>query len=149
MMEWTWTADRIEALRGCLQQGLSASQIAKSIGAPSKNAVVGKVHRLRQTDPTIKLVRRVKKQKNFAKKTKPKTEGLFLMRKWRGDDKQFELPFDPAAPVPKQIALVDLENHHCRYPHGEGKNIKFCGHTKKNGSSYCVYHARLCEVKLG
>lgn len=146
---WAWTEDKIEAMRGLIQQGMSSSQIARAIGAPSKNSVVSKVHRLNKFDPTIALVRRTKKKTiNHAKKKKQPSEGLFCIKKWKGDDKQFELPLDPNAPVSKNISLIDLEKEHCRFPHGDGKNITFCGHTKKKGSSYCAYHANLCEVKL-
>ena len=41
-----WTDERVEALRRLWGEGLSASQIAKQLGDVSRNAVIGKVHRL-------------------------------------------------------------------------------------------------------
>lgn len=43
---------------------------------------------------------------------------------------------------PKFICLVDLEPHHCRWPYGESPDVRSCGHQKKIGSSYCIYHDR-------
>ena len=42
----TWTDERVEQLRKLWSDGLSASQIATEIGGVSRNAVIGKVHRL-------------------------------------------------------------------------------------------------------
>jgi len=41
-----WTEERIEALRSLWMQGLTASQIAERLGGVSRNAVIGKAHRL-------------------------------------------------------------------------------------------------------
>ena len=41
-----WTDERVENLKKLWQDGLSASQIAKQLGGVTRNAVIGKVHRL-------------------------------------------------------------------------------------------------------
>ena len=41
-----WTDERVELLKKLWQDGLSASQIAKQLGGVTRNAVIGKVHRL-------------------------------------------------------------------------------------------------------
>src|SRR6476469_10974427 len=41
-----WTDDRVETLKKLWLEGLSASQIAKQLGGVTRNAVIGKVHRL-------------------------------------------------------------------------------------------------------
>ena len=41
-----WTDDRVEMLRGMWRQGYSARQIAERIGGITRNAVIGKAHRL-------------------------------------------------------------------------------------------------------
>ncbi|HEX7944697.1 MAG TPA: GcrA family cell cycle regulator, partial [Phenylobacterium sp.] len=41
-----WTDERVELLRTLWQDGLSASQIAQQLGGVTRNAVIGKVHRL-------------------------------------------------------------------------------------------------------
>jgi|SRR5690606_21724707 len=42
----TWTDERVETLRTMWAEGKSASQIAKELGGITRNAVIGKVHRL-------------------------------------------------------------------------------------------------------
>ena len=48
--------------------------------------------------------------------------------------------------LPRHLALVDLESRDCRYPYGgdeEGDAITFCGHARREGSSYCAPHFHL------
>ena len=42
-----WTDERVELLRKLWSEGLSASQIAAQLGGVTRNAVIGKVHRLK------------------------------------------------------------------------------------------------------
>jgi len=42
----TWTDERVEQLKKLWADGLSASQIAGELGGITRNAVIGKVHRL-------------------------------------------------------------------------------------------------------
>jgi GcrA cell cycle regulator len=48
MKEWqmSWTDERVETLKSMWTEGKSASQIAKELGGVTRNAVIGKVHRL-------------------------------------------------------------------------------------------------------
>ncbi len=41
-----WTQDRVQMLRDLWAEGLSASQIAERLGGTTRNAVIGKAHRL-------------------------------------------------------------------------------------------------------
>ena len=42
----SWTDERVELLKKLWSEGLSASQIAAQLGGVTRNAVIGKVHRL-------------------------------------------------------------------------------------------------------
>ncbi len=42
----SWTDERVETLKAMWVEGKSASQIAKELGGVTRNAVIGKVHRL-------------------------------------------------------------------------------------------------------
>ena len=42
----SWTDERVELLKKMWNEGQSASQIAKELGSVTRNAVIGKVHRL-------------------------------------------------------------------------------------------------------
>ena len=46
MSDTGWTPARVETLTSLWKEGLSAAQVAKSLGGVSRNAVIGKVHRL-------------------------------------------------------------------------------------------------------
>ncbi len=45
------------------------------------------------------------------------------------------------------VALLDLENHQCRYPFGDSAPFRFCGAQRTDGSSYCIKHDQICRVK--
>ena len=63
----SWTEERVETLKKLWSEGLSASQIATTLGGVSRNAVIGKVHRL-------KLPGRVKPATSSAKSTSSVSE---------------------------------------------------------------------------
>jgi GcrA cell cycle regulator len=47
---------------------------------------------------------------------------------------------------PHLLALIDLERGDCRYPYGgdkDGDAITFCGHPRREVSSYCTPHFHL------
>jgi GcrA cell cycle regulator len=46
MSDMSWTDERVETLKSMWSEGKSASQIAKELGGVTRNAVIGKVHRL-------------------------------------------------------------------------------------------------------
>jgi GcrA cell cycle regulator len=51
--------------------------------------------------------------------------------------------------TPRHLALIDLEPGDCRYPYGgdaEGEPITFCGHPRREGSSYCASHFHLTSL---
>lgn len=150
-MNTFWTEEKIKALKKAVAQGLSGSQIALRIGAATRNVVIGKVARLQREYPALKLRRAARPQ---SKRTKSARERLKLQ--WFGkrnlvpkkQNDNFVLPPRPAGePSSRQLELKDLEKNECRFPHGEGSSIRFCGHPVSRGS-YCEYHANLCMVKV-
>jgi hypothetical protein len=49
-----------------------------------------------------------------------------------------------AVPAPETlVALMDLQNHHCRWPYGEPSQGLFCGVQKARDRPYCLGHARM------
>ena len=47
---------------------------------------------------------------------------------------------------PRHLSLIELEVGDCRYPYGgdkDGAAITFCGHPRREGSSYCAAHFHL------
>ncbi|MCB1347960.1 MAG: GcrA family cell cycle regulator [Paracoccaceae bacterium] len=75
----SWTEERVETLKRMWAEGQSASQIAKELGGVTRNAVIGKVHRLglsnraggTATAPAAKPAAKEKPAKATAKPVKP------------------------------------------------------------------------------
>jgi hypothetical protein len=51
---------------------------------------------------------------------------------------------DPA--LSETVSLEDIKKHQCRFPFGEPRDIRYCGRTKMEGSSYCSAHHDRCWV---
>ncbi|MEO1280999.1 MAG: GcrA family cell cycle regulator [Pseudomonadota bacterium] len=149
----SWTDERVDLLKKLWSEGLSASQIAGRLGGVTRNAVIGKVHRLglsgRATTSRIKSMRprsRVpaapKRQikSRFAAGGNPAVRALY---------EPTAEPFQPAAdelviPMEERKSIQSLSESCCRWPIGDPQNgdFHFCGKTKVPGLPYCEYHAR-------
>lgn len=70
----SWTDERVEMLKRMWGEGQSASQIAKELGGVTRNAVIGKVHRLGLSNRTAAATKPETKEKPVPKpETKPKS----------------------------------------------------------------------------
>ena len=131
----SWTEEKVEKLKELWGKGDTASQIAEIIGGISRNAVIGKAHRL---NLSAKLVRKSKisssinrtnfETKNFERRSrKNKFRSLLL-------DKNFE----PA----KNLSLEELTENTCKYMEGHPneKSASFCGRKNVEKFSYCPLH---------
>ena len=131
----SWTEEKVEKLKELWGKGDTASQIAEIIGGISRNAVIGKAHRL---NLSAKLVRKSKisssinrtnfETKNFERRSrKNKFRSLLL-------DKNFE----PA----KNLSLEELAENTCKYMEGHPneKSASFCGRKNVEKFSYCPLH---------
>ncbi|GAA0568861.1 GcrA family cell cycle regulator [Caenispirillum bisanense] len=117
-----WNDERIELLKSLWAEGLTTGEIGKRLGV-SKNAVVGKAHRLG-------LKGRPSPIKRTRKAAKP------------------EAPAKKPDPVP---SLVDLAAHTCRWPIGDPREpgFHFCGKPALAGKPYCAEHAAIAYVTSG
>jgi len=140
-----WNDDRVELLKKHWSDGLSCSLIAARLGGVTRNAVIGKLHRMglgghRVAQRMIRRKRDVKAARQ--KERKPKYFHV------RSDKKPFAPTFsgEPLPPEPERPAklfkLIDLEDNQCRYPYGDPKSADFgfCGCKKLPGSPYCPGH---------
>lgn len=127
----TWTDERIETLKRLQAEGVSCSAIAAELGGVSRNAVIGKLHRLGIGSPR----RPGKPRPEHAGTRSAKRERKVLPPR----------PFNDLTPeiFTDPIALAALESHHCRWPQGEGAAIMFCGTRQVEGVSYCPRHCRM------
>lgn len=157
----SWTDDRIELLKASHIEGLTALQIAARLGGTTRNAVIGKMHRLGM-NADMYLTEGEKAEK-FARQAKAKElrEARKAERKHRARSDSPEKskrstlyqmfvtrPADDMAATAKHIPFLDLEPHHCRFPYGTDAQTgyTFCGHDKIEGSTYCAGHHALCWV---
>jgi len=148
-----WTDERVELLKKLWTEGLSASQIAGRLGGVTRNAVIGKVHRLglsgRATSSRSSSPRPRRTHVPRANRTPS------LMFGTRGNvalkpTYEEELELSPAPlkelviPLNERASILTLKESMCRWPIGDPaeNEFHFCGRKPKFGSPYCEAHAR-------
>ena len=132
----SWTEEKVTKLKELWGKGNTASQIAEIIGGISRNAVIGKAHRL-NLSAKIKT-RTATSTQNFNSSTNQKN-----IRSGRGRKNKFksliiEKDFEPENP--KQ--LEELDESSCKWPigHPDEKSFYFCGRSSLKDFSYCKLH---------
>ena len=132
----SWTEEKIQKLKELWGKGNTASQIAEIIGGISRNAVIGKAHRL-NLSAKIKT-RSANNNKNYEDKLDNKNVKLGRGRGNKFKSLIIEKDFEPENP--KQ--LEQLDDNSCKWPigHPDEKNFYFCGRTSLKDFSYCKLH---------
>jgi GcrA cell cycle regulator len=135
-----WTVERVELLKQLWADGRSCSQIANEIGGITRNAVIGKVHRMGLAG-RITVKARANKDRSLTQRLKrPYRTRVEKMKIQRAT--VFVAPIAPPAPPDfLGIELLDLNPFHCRFPSAEAP-FTFCGQPRMAGQSYCphCYH---------
>jgi GcrA cell cycle regulator len=148
-----WTEDRVEALKRLWNEGLSASQIANELGNVTRNAVIGKVHRLglagrAKPAPAAPRPRRPRATPQPGIRTAPQVRGATALAQ------QFEAapeaaplpkPADNVVPIGQRCSIMQLNESTCRWPIGDPgrEDFYFCGGKAGTGIPYCAFHARI------
>ena len=131
----SWTNEKVNKLKEMWGKGQTASQIAEIIGGVSRNAVIGKAHRLNLSSK-IKARASTQTNKNFIKNQSNEIQ----LRGKRGKFKSLLLDknFEPA----KNLSLEELTDETCKYMEGhpDDKNSRFCGRKNVEKFSYCPLH---------
>lgn len=149
----SWNDERVELLKKLWQDGLSASQIAAELGGVTRNAVIGKVHRLglsgRIKSSTPSLAPRRPRAAPQPSQPRPRfaTQGNVALA---------PSPMPEPAPAPRQAAevmpfscervtIMELRECMCRWPLGDPSrpDFRFCGAKSTPGAAYCDHHARM------
>ena len=132
----SWTEEKVTKLKELWGSGNTASQIAEIIGGISRNAVIGKAHRL-NLSAKIKT-RTATSNQSFDNSLEEKKTKNKLSRKSKFKSLIIEKDFEPENP--KQ--LEELTDNDCKYPigHPNEKNFYFCGRSSLKDFSYCKLH---------
>ena len=131
----SWDEKKIEILRNEWGKGKTASEIAELIGGVSRNAVIGKAHRLnlsskvktKNSSYNYNKINQDSEKKIKNKSSRSKFRSLVL-------DKNFE--------AAKNISLEELNENTCKYMEGhpDEKSSSFCGRKTIEKFSYCPLH---------
>ena len=132
----SWTEEKVAKLKELWGKGSTASQIAEIIGGISRNAVIGKAHRL-NLSAKIKT-RSATSNQNFENSIDEKNTKTKKFRRSKFKSLIIEKDFEPENP--KQ--LEELTDNNCKYPigHPNEKNFYFCGRESLKDFSYCKLH---------
>ena len=154
-----WTEERVELLKKLWNEGLSASQIAGRLGGVTRNAVIGKVHRLGlsgRVTPTRTLGTRrprVRTDATAPRRIAPRARALPTPGQARAPW-SWETSIQPEGlpevveelfiPLEDRKSVLMLKEGDCRWPIGDPQHqdFHFCGHAKHAALPYCEFHAR-------
>ncbi|MEI9903635.1 MAG: GcrA family cell cycle regulator [Asticcacaulis sp.] len=149
----SWTDERVETLKKLWQEGHSASQIAKQLGGVTRNAVIGKVHRLglsgraapsQPTRPLYKPARparpAVSPQSHGPSHAAPLPRREPVIAR-----PVISQPLVPYVEEPGTATVLTLGAKMCKWPIGDpsSDSFSFCGRVASDGTPYCVEHARV------
>lgn len=163
-----WTDERVETLRKLWAEGLSASQIAAQLGGVSRNAVIGKVHRLKLSSrgrttaaPTRqkKTVQTSSVATTTVKAAAPRatTTTRTVTTTIGATALQAQFDAEPVArhylrpvenvvvPISRRLQLVELNERTCKWPNGDPltEEFHFCGNDAAETGPYCRYHSKV------
>ena len=160
----SWTDERVDKLKQLWTDGMSASQIAKELGGVTRNAVIGKVHRLGLSNRNAAEAEPEADSTPAAEPAAPETEEAAPLPEQPAADPpapvilDASVPRAPGQPTPEEEAarvtlaeiekmarrldLMDLTERTCKWPIGDPteEGFHFCGLPSVDGKPYCVYH---------
>jgi GcrA cell cycle regulator len=153
----SWNDERVELLKRLWTDGLSASQIAARLGGVTRNAVIGKVHRLglsgRATTSRIKPMRQVKRAAPVVRThhVTYAVHGATALKPQFEEEPELEIQTAPATvtelviPMAERATILTLKESMCRWPIGDPSDAQFhfCGRKSLTGMPYCEHHARV------
>ena len=135
----SWTEERVAQLRQLWGNGKSASEIAEILGGVSRNAVIGKAHRLELSGRPSPIKRKEDEEEEAA----VAVEAAPAVAK------------APARPMPERkpggATILNLTERMCKWPIGDprDKDFHFCGKAAHGNLPYCAEHAAIAYQPPG
>ena len=131
----SWTPEKVNKLKELWGKGSTASQIAEIIGGVSRNAVIGKAHRLNLSQK-IKTKTSIQQGKTITKQNLNETK--FKGKRGKFKSLILDKNFEPA----KNLTLEELTEDTCKYMEGNPneREARFCGRKNVEKFSYCPLH---------
>ena len=166
----SWTDERVEVLKKMWGEGQSASVIAKALGGVTRNAVIGKVHRLGLSNRATSTSSKSSAKSKTSSKAKPTIQTGPSRSTTKGESVRITPPAvrkiipagQPLPPQPsaneispealakvsevektaKKISLMELTEKTCKWPVGDPAtdDFWFCGLSVQTGKPYCEAH---------
>lgn len=162
--EFKWNDEKVERLKELHKQGLSGSEIAADLGCSSRNAVCGKIDRLRRGNFAADFEAR--RGPAHAPRSRPRGDHgggavkSINAKKERGGQNglnlntprpriDFAVPVvDADIPATQRRTLLELDGACCHWPIGDPHDpaFFFCGGPAITGFPYCAYHSRVAYL---
>ncbi len=152
----SWTDERVQLLKILWTQGLSASQIAARLGSVSRNAVIGKAHRLGlQGRPSPIRAN----PGGGGRKRVPPAKLREVVAALAAARQQAEAPPEPEpAPEPEPVLErpsardargTGPKGPQCSWPIGDpgDASFHFCPSAAEPGRPYCARHCELAYIR--
>ena len=156
----SWTNERVELLKKLWGEGLSASQIAGELGGVTRNAVIGKVHRLglsgrAKTTSSSAKPRRPRANQPAGSTPKkpspqPQTIGATALKADISPAPVVEAkpdvePIAELVPISERATILTLTERTCKWPIGDPAtdDFYFCGRQSDAGVPYCAHHCKI------
>ena len=145
----SWTDERVELLKKLWADGLSASHIAGELGGITRNAVIGKVHRLglsgraKSPSSSVPRVRKPRSHMMRVRRTSMRGNTALALAYEMEQEPEPEL-IENIIPLGQRRTLLELNEDTCRWPIGDPATPEFffCGGKPLTGLPYCSYHSR-------
>ncbi len=132
----SWNEEKVNKLKELWGKGKTASQISEIIGDVSRNAVIGKAHRLNLSSK-IKA-RNISSNQNLDNNSENNNSKQRKIRRSKFQSLIIEKDFEPENPK----KLEELDENSCKWPigHPEEESFYFCGRASLKDFSYCKLH---------